>query len=376
MTLRTKNTANEVQDARTQDARARGSRISWVDHARGIAIMLVVYRHVVIGLRRSGIVVSDAMYNVQEVFYNFRMPVFFVLSGIFVANSLRKRSRVDVLKDRASTVLYPYLVWAVILIALETLFSQFTNSKRDWHDFVDIIIQPRAIDHLWYLYALFNTSLLYLIFSWLIKNPWIHALLAIVLHAATFMPFLQGDSLVSDPFFFYPYFFIGALLSAQLLNRAKSDRFLAIKHLIWLLPLFLAGQWFWFIHRDKEEAGSYFALFFIISLVACYFVYIIARYVSSRGNDWLAWLGKYSLYIYILHVPVAAVIRIVLGHTGLHLNAWLLLLAGWTGGLLIPIGLYTGLKRFGFGKLFSLKGDKSDEAEAQNSGAAQKPLTS
>ncbi len=75
----------------------------------------------------------------------------------------------------------------------------------------------------------------------------------------------------------------------------------------------------------------------------------------GNGNDWLSWLGKYSLYIYILHVPVAAVLRVLLAHSRLPLNAWILLLLCWTGGLLLPIGMYTGLKRFGFGKLFSLK---------------------
>jgi fucose 4-O-acetylase-like acetyltransferase len=334
-------------------AAVQASRIPWVDHARGIAIILVVYRHVVIGLRRSGVAVSDLMFNVQEVFYNFRMPVFFVLSGLFVAGSLRKRSVTNVLKDRASTILYPYLVWALILITLETIFSTFTNSKRDWHDFVDIILEPRAIDHLWYLFALFNTSLLYLLLRKVIRNSWVHGMLAFVLHALTFMPFLQGNSLVSDPFFFYPYFFIGAMLSPLLLDREKSSALLSSRHLIWVFPLFLLGQWFWFLHKD--DPGNFFALFFVISLVACYFVYIIARLIAGNGHDWLSWLGKYSLYIYILHVPIAAVLRVLLAHTRLPLNAWILLLVCWTGGLLVPIALYTGLKRFGFGKLFSLK---------------------
>ena len=113
-------------------------------------------------MRRSGIFVSDLMYSSQEVFYNFRMPIFFILSGVFIANSLQKKSYPAVLKDRTFTILYPYLVWAVILVSLEMLFSNVTNSKREWVDFTYIIIQPRAIDHLWYLFALFNTTLLYL----------------------------------------------------------------------------------------------------------------------------------------------------------------------------------------------------------------------
>jgi fucose 4-O-acetylase-like acetyltransferase len=334
-------------------AKAKTSRISWVDHARGIAIMLVVYRHVVIGLRRSGVAITDGMYNVQEVFYNFRMPVFFILSGIFVAGSLRRRSRTEVLKDRVATVLWPYLVWAVIMVSLEIFFSRFANSKRQWTDLFDIIIQPRAIDHLWYLFALFNTSALYLLISKLLKNPWLHAVLATLLHAATFMAFLQGNSLVSDAFYFYPYFYIGTLLSSLLLDKEKSDALLKFSHLLWLLPLFLACQWFWFQHR--EETRTYFPLFFIINLVACYFVYIIAHRIEQKGHDWLSWLGKYSLYIYILHVPVAAVIRNGLAHSGLSLNPWVLIFTCWVGGVLIPVILYTSLKRWGFGRLFSLK---------------------
>jgi uncharacterized membrane protein YcfT len=335
---------------------AKSSRIPWVDHARGIAIMLVVYRHVVIGLKRSGVAVSAGMYNVQEVFYNFRMPVFFILSGIFVAGSLRKRSRTEVLRDRAATVLYPYLVWGVIMVTLEMLFSQFANSKRGWTDYLDIIIQPRGIDHLWYLFALFNSSALYLLFSRFVKNPLIHGLLAATLHAITFLPFLQGNSLVSDAFYFYPYFYIGTLLSPLLLDKEKSDVLLKFNKLLWVLPVFLAGQWFWFVHR--EEPKTYWPLFFIINLVACYFVYIIAHRIEQKGHDWLSWLGKYSLYIYILHVPVAAIIRTLAAHSHLAINGWLLILICWAGGVLIPVLLYTTLSRFGFKWLFSLK-DKS-----------------
>jgi len=330
------------------------SRISWVDHARGLAIMLVVYRHVVVGMKRSGISVSDFMYNLQEVFYNFRMPVFFVLSGIFVAGSLRKKTRVSILEDRAATILYPYLLWAVLTILLQIVFSQFSNSKRNWNELLFIILQPRAIDHLWYLFALFNTSVLYLFFSKIIKKPWIHALLAIFLHAITFAPFLQGNSLISDMLYFYPYFYTGTYLSSAFLNKQKADSMLKADHLKWLLPIFLLGQWFWFVHRDEQKI--YFLLFFFINLVACYLVYIISHMISLRNsNDWLAYIGRYSLHIYILHVPIAAFIRNIVKHFDVNMNAWLLLFICWVGGILIPIALFHLLRNFGFEKLFSLK---------------------
>ncbi|MBS1606843.1 MAG: acyltransferase, partial [Bacteroidetes bacterium] len=193
-------TTNEAPQEvlKVPEKKASASRISWVDHARGIAILLVVYRHVVIGLQRSGVAISQTQFDIQELFYNFRMPVFFILSGIFVANSLRKKTRMDVLKDRAFTVLYPYLVWGVIMVTLEIVFVRYANARRTAWDYWYIVSQPRAIDHLWYLYALFNTSVLYLLLGRLIKNPWVHGAVAIVLHSATYLAFLQGNSLVSD----------------------------------------------------------------------------------------------------------------------------------------------------------------------------------
>ena len=329
-------------------------RLSWADHARGFAIILVAYRHVAIGMRRSGLEVNDLVYNFHELFFNFRMPVFFVLSGIFTANSLRKRTYGTVFKDKIYTLLYPYLLWGFILMTVEILFSQYTNSKRDWYDLIDIFIQPRVVDHLWYLCALFNVSLFFLVFSQFIKNKWIHGLLAIILHSLTFIPLIKSNSLVTDAFYFYPYYFIGTQLSAALLDKAKSEVYLNIRHLKWLLPAFVIGQWFWLTHQDQE--GTYFLLFLLINLIACYLVYSVFYEVSKRGAlGWLAYMGSYSLYIYILHVPVAAVFRILFIHLHLTAYPWVIFLVCWIGGLLIPIALFNWLEGLGFRKLFSLK---------------------
>src|SRR6476661_6566920 len=110
---------------------AASDRISWVYHARGLAIMLIVYRHIVLGMQASGVQVSQLMYNLQIVFFNFRMPAFFILSGVFIARSLKRKSRKTVAWNKVSNLLYPYLVWAIITILLQITFSQFSNSRRN-----------------------------------------------------------------------------------------------------------------------------------------------------------------------------------------------------------------------------------------------------
>src|SRR5438270_11559191 len=110
MSLTVRKKATAVVTATT----AAAERISWVYHARGLAIMLIVYRHIVLGMQAAGVPVSKLMYNLQIVFFNFRMPAFFILSGVFIARSLKRKSRTTVAWNKVSNLLYPYLLWAVI----------------------------------------------------------------------------------------------------------------------------------------------------------------------------------------------------------------------------------------------------------------------
>lgn len=58
------------------------TRNLWVDYAKAIGIVLVVYGHVVRGLLNAGIL-QDAEFHglVDSVIYSFHMPLFFFLSG-------------------------------------------------------------------------------------------------------------------------------------------------------------------------------------------------------------------------------------------------------------------------------------------------------
>ena len=323
--------------------------------------MLVVYRHVVVGMRRSGFEVSFLMYNIQEIFYNFRMPVFFVLSGIFIGGSLKKRTRGLVMRDRAFTVLYPYLLWGTIMVIMQILFSQFTNAKRDWTDLFDIILQPRNIDHFWYLLALFNTSMIYILVSYINRSPWFNAFVALCFHLVTTIPGVEKISLVYDSFYYYSYFFVGIVISAYILNKEKNGKLLNVKNLVWLFPLCIIGQWFWFSQWSLGKAywrieHQFFLLFFMINLLACYLIYIISYKISqTKKSDWLAYLGKHSLYIYIMHVFVASFFRNIILKVDAGMNPWAVMFICWSFGLLVPVLLFQGLKRIGFEWLFSLK---------------------
>lgn len=69
-------------------------RLNWIDNARGIAIILVVYRHVFEGLKNTAVLSVTGNYqileNLQITFFSFRMPLFFIITGVFIQRSIEK----------------------------------------------------------------------------------------------------------------------------------------------------------------------------------------------------------------------------------------------------------------------------------------------
>jgi fucose 4-O-acetylase-like acetyltransferase len=347
---------------------AASDRISWVYHARGLAILLIVYRHIVLGIQASGVVVSQVMYNLQIVFFNFRMPAFFILSGVFIARSLKRKTRSTVALNKVSNLLYPYVLWAIVTIVMQMSFSRFSNARRSWHDFINILTQPRALDQLWYLFALFNVSMLYLGLSKLLQRQvWLHVLVALGLHYISF--YIQEYSLFSDFFYFYIFFLTGALASDVLLNAETRAKLFQTSHLIWILPLFVAGQWFWFdqvgqwfwINKERVTlnngaTGAIEVLFILINLVGCYVLFKTAMLLAKNdNNEWLAYIGRYSLYIYILHVQMAAIVRKLVMGAYHNIDPWLLLAICFASGIVLPIVLVKSTRKYGIERLFSLQ---------------------
>jgi len=332
---------------------AATGKISWVYHARGLAIILIVYRHIVLGMKASGIPVSNLMYDLQMIFFNFRMPAFFILSGVFIAKSVKRRPALMVARDKVNNLLYPYVLWAVITLLLQISFRQFSNARRNWDDFIDILVQPRTLDQLWYLFALFNASLLYLFLNTvLVRKQWLHFLIAACLHYVSF--FVHPYSLFSDFFYFYLFFYAGALISEYLLDAGWRNKVFTTSNFILILPVFIIGQWFWFV--NKEQTGPIEFLFIAINLIGCYVLFMTAMLLARSGkNEWFAYIGTYSLYVYILHVQVAAIVRKLVRGVYHQIDPWLLLFICVLCGIVIPIVLVSGLRKYGIERLFTLQ---------------------
>jgi len=327
-------------------------RMQWVDYARGIAILLVVYRHALVGLKMSGQDVPDFLYNIQEYALNFRMPVFFMLSGFFLSQSVLKYNMTQLMRQKISTLLYPYLLWTVILITLQIFFSAYTNGERTVHDYRYIVTQPRELEHLWYLLALFNTSALFIL-GWKFVNdkPVLHFLIAVGLHFLSFA--LKDYSLFSDPFYHYVFLLIGVYIANYLKSIDDEGNRPLVRGLLMLTLFFVAGQWFWFNYRP--ETPMLILPFLVIILVACAFFYCFCRLLYNlRFIPGLSFIGRNSLYIYVLHIFFISSFRVLaIRVLGIE-NIYVLALGCLALGIFMPIVIQSIFKRLGMWYMFRL----------------------
>lgn len=317
------------------------SRLYWVDYLKGIAIILVAYRHTLLGIRASGIATPDFLENANLVFYSFRMPLFFWLSGIFASLSLRKRTVKQYIESKFETLMYPYLIWVTIQITLQIILSGFTNSDRSFIDYTYIFYQPRHLDQFWYLPALFNAAMVYTIIKkYVTQNRWVLLSIALVFYFSSH--YFQNISMISDWMEFYIFFALGDTMSELFFHENVQKFFKNPVTFLVAVPFFILAQWFYLSHEMYyQTTDAMRAEFLLIALTGCFTMLALA-FLWQRFNifSWLRILGYHSLYIYVIHVMVAAFTRMFLTHVLGIYNVYVVLFTCISMGCIIPVMIY------------------------------------
>jgi fucose 4-O-acetylase-like acetyltransferase len=347
-------------------ARVKESRLPWIDYVRGIAIFLVLYRHIFEGIKRSGISIQSYEYleHGNIIFFSFRIPLFFIVSGVFISRSLEKRGIRRYIDNKWKTILYPYLLWAFIQVSMQIMLSPYTNAERTYKDYFYILYAPREIDQFWYLYALFNTSVLYAIVrvKWGVTGK-------VQLFMGICMFFLSSFlvqhkvplEFIYDILHYYVFIALGDVMATFILDKKNHKLFSSLKLFFAVLPVFIACQWYFLETNLAHGKYSYVEdfqplLFLVIALSGCVLMTNVA-FIFQRYNILFAIrvIGYYSLYIYLLHVLASSAIRVILTKLFGITNVPLLLTLGIIVGLLVPIIFYNMAIRVGAWWLFGLE---------------------
>ena len=148
--------------------------------------------------------------------------------------------------------------------------------------------------------------------------------------------------MLSDWMHFYIFFALGDVLSVQFFREGAQRLLKNPWTLLAVAPVFVLTQMYYLHLNSLGNVPE--ATFLLIALVGCFSMTVLAfRLQSLDILRFLRVLGFHSLYIYVMHVLVAAFVRVVLTRYFHLANPEILLVCGITAGVTIPVIIYNML---------------------------------
>jgi uncharacterized membrane protein YcfT len=190
-------------------------RVDWVDYAKGICIVMVVMMHSVLGVELAA--GQTGFMHVLVAFAKpFRMPDFFLISGLFLARVIDRDWR-TYLDRKVVHFIYFYVLWVTIQFAFKA--PGLAAEHGGWGEVAGLYLAAyiEPFGTLWFIYLLpvffVLTKALRRAPAWLV---WSTAALLEMAHIAT------GWTMIDEFAARFVYFYSGYLFATRVF--ALSDR--------------------------------------------------------------------------------------------------------------------------------------------------------
>ena len=295
------------------------NRIEWVDCAKGLAIILVVYGHALTYF-------SPNFDSIVHVIYSFHMPLFFVLTGYVSAYSYDSEDFFAFYKKKNITLMKPYFLYAVVLLLFKVLkncLSGKTLSGGNINCIINTILITRKsfISELWFLPCLLIAHCLMFfvakrktIFSWMSVTLCFGVALLLRNTFNIALPCNLDNALLALPFIF-------GGVQWRIAAKDNKKEFSVIGIFIVALTVFTGVN---FVEISQGYSVDYFAdiiignvpLFIFTATTGTAVIILCSKFVTGCKNrfvkNYLMKCGRNSLSIYGLHYVVLAIVYQVL----------------------------------------------------------------
>lgn len=278
-------------------------REKYIDAVKGFTIILVVLHHVISGMQ-AVIGFPDWFMELYKLTVPIRMPLFFLVAGFFAKKALSVNFT-NFADSKLIHFAYFYILWNTIDVIIRASLSKYTNNTVE---FIEILYFPFAPSFsLWFLYVLFFAFLI----AFLLKNikPSLQLLLVFsIAIIVQYTIYYDLSFVIRSSIKFLPFFFVGIYFSKIIRHIINSSK----KNLISILSLitFICIAWLVF-----EGFGAFNdPLFFYPAAFSSsmFFLTTFRIYQNLKLLDMLNFVGKRSLYIYVMHFLPAALFRVIL----------------------------------------------------------------
>jgi fucose 4-O-acetylase-like acetyltransferase len=126
----------------------------YLDYAKGFAIILMLFAHVISG---------DNL--IKTWIFSFHMPIFFIISGILLSDKWMTitpcgEDCIEFFKKRLFSLGIPYLFWGIILTAFYSFLEYFSGNQMNYKEYLFGLFSLQGIDSLWFIPCFFVAQLL------------------------------------------------------------------------------------------------------------------------------------------------------------------------------------------------------------------------
>ncbi|QPF92468.1 acyltransferase family protein [Bradyrhizobium commune] len=309
------------------------ARVDWVDYAKGICIVMVVMMHSVLGVELAA--GETGFMHVLVAFAKpFRMPDFFLISGLFLPLVIDRDWR-TYLDRKVVHFAYFYVVWVTIQFGFK---APAFAAETSWRDagvlYLESFIEPFGT--LWFIYLL---PFFFVVTKMTRRIPplaiWIVAAALESARIAT------GWTAIDEFCARFVYFYSGYLFAPYVF--ALADR--ACNH---PAPALMALAAWALINASVVTLGA--SEWKIVSLVlgfagACAIITMGTLLARARRFNVLRFFGEHSIVIYLAFFLPMAATRTLLLHTGIITDIGAVSLIVTIVGLLGSLAIWQGALR-------------------------------
>ncbi len=271
--------------------------------------------------------------------HSFRMPVFFLIAGFFGSMLFYERKPLAMIKNRISRLLYPYLVFLLVLWPInifafgytKLVFAGIDNALSETllmfsNPFAFI---PHHSMHLWFLYYLILitgvvvllalplktlpglTKYVHKKFRWIIQKPMIRVLFFAFLTFSVYISLGIGEVGTTASFFpnfntfiFYCFFYI----VGWILFKSK-DVLASLTKLDWTCTLL--GMVLFSIYFFSNHQLDYIVAIALSSFVVWLFIFGITGLFIRLGSNYsskMRYISDSSYWVYLIHLSFTALL--------------------------------------------------------------------
>ena len=297
-----------------------------VDRLKGFACFLVLFGHVIRGIRTAGVNIPQFFEGIELFIWSFHVALFLFLSGVVYQLTGEWKGQ----KTKRGFILHkllglgiPYVVFSVVYILINSL-SSGANTQSSIADI--LLIWKTPVAQYWYLYALFFLFFIWALLSGILKNWQITFLTLVIGYGVP----LLGGTLGCFEVVFYSSLAFGVGTFVNFKDLAKPKAWFK-----WPVILLHLGAGVVFIRLNVIESLGVKEFMMLLGIYAS--ILLISMLQNCKLiAQFLDFMNRYSFQIYLLHTVFTAGSRIVL----LRMNItqwWIHILVGTVCGLTFSV---------------------------------------